>query len=74
MAQLEDLICVSDTSGSIIFLNFKGDEVRTQSHGDVNQLAHSVDGDVGLAIAKTDGSLLLSSKSREIRARIFCRC
>ena len=29
MAQLEDLICVSDTSGSIIFLNFKGDEVRT---------------------------------------------
>ncbi len=65
MAKLEDLICVSDTSGSIIFLNFKGDEVKTQSHGDVNQLAHSVDGRY-LAIAKTDGTLLISSKNGEI--------
>ena len=70
MAQLEDLICVSDTSGSIIFLNFKGDEVRTQSHGDVNQLAHSVDGRY-LAIAKTDGTLLLSSKTGEILQESF---
>ena len=70
MAQLEDLICVSDTSGSIIFLNFKGDEVRTQSHGDVNQLAHSVDGRY-LAIAKTDGTLLLSSKNGEILQESF---
>ena len=70
MAQLEDLICVSDTSGSIIFLNFKGDEVRNQSHGDVNQLAHSVDGRY-LAIAKTDGTLLLSSKTGEILQESF---
>ena len=70
MAQLEDLICVSDTSGSIIFLNFKGDEVRTQSHGDVNQLAHSVGGRY-LAIAKTDGTLLLSSKTGEILQESF---
>ena len=70
MARLEDLICVSDTSGSIIFLNFKGDEVRTQSHGDVNQLAHSVGGRY-LAIAKTDGTLLLSSKTGEILQESF---
>ena len=70
MISLRDVICISDTSGSIIFLNSKGDKERTQSHGDVNRLAHSVDGNY-FAIAKTDGTLLLSSKSGEILQESF---
>ncbi len=70
MISLGKMICISDTSGSIIFLNSKGNKERTQSHGDVNRLAHSVDGSY-LAIAKTDGTLLLSSKSGEILQESF---
>ena len=70
MISLRDIICISDTSGSIIFLNSKGDKQRTQSHGDVDRLANSVDGGY-LAIAKTDGTLLLSSKSGEILQESF---
>ena len=70
MISLRDIICISDTSGSIIFLNSNGDKQRTQSHGDVDRLANSFDGGY-LAIAKTDGTLLLSSKSGEILQESF---
>ena len=70
MISLGDIICISETSGSIIFLNSKGDKQTTQSHGDVDRLANSVDGGY-LAIAKTDGTLLLSSKSGEILQESF---
>ena len=70
MISLGDIICISDTSGSIISLNSKGDKQRTQSHGDVDRLANSVDGGY-FAIAKTDGTLLLSSKSGEILQESF---
>ena len=70
MISLGDIICISETSGSIIFLNSKGDKQTTQSHGDVDCLVNSVDGGY-FAIAKTDGTLLLSSKSGEILQESF---
>ena len=70
MIPLGDLICVSDTSGLFVFLNSDGEEVKTQSHGDVNRLTQSDDGNF-FAIAKTDGTLLILNKSREIRHESF---
>lgn len=70
MISIGDKICISDTSGLIIFLNSKGDKERTQSHGDVNRLANSIDGK-NLAIANTDGTLILSSISGEFLQESF---
>ena len=67
---LGDIICISDSSGLLVFLNSDGVEVKTQSHGDVNRLTQSNDGNF-FAIAKTDGTLLILDKSREIRHESF---
>ena len=70
MIPLGDIICISDTSGLFVFLNLDGEEVNKQSHGDVNRLTQSDDGNF-FAIAKTDGTLLILNKSREIRHESF---
>ena len=46
MIPLGDIICISDTSGLFVFLNSDGKEINTQSHGDVNRLTQSDDGEL----------------------------
>jgi len=65
MISLGDSICICDTSGLVVVLNSEGEKVSTQSHDDVNRLSHSSDGS-NFAIAKTDGTLLISNMSGEI--------
>ncbi|MEC9351084.1 MAG: hypothetical protein VX482_03015, partial [Candidatus Thermoplasmatota archaeon] len=65
LAPLGDAICFCDASGMLVVISPEGETLSSQSHGDITQLTGSDDGS-SIAIAMTDGTLRICSKSGEI--------
>ena len=55
----------SDSKGEVVVIDSEGKQIYSQFHEDVNQLAASKDGDL-FAIAKTDGTLIISTPSNDL--------
>ncbi len=55
----------SDSNGEVVVIDSEGNQIYSQFHEDVNRLAASEDGDL-FAIAKTDGTLIISTPSNEL--------